>query len=475
MCLKAFCAEASPLRELRSILPGPDRRAIAAILAAGVLVAAGLHLTGRMACEEVYDTPSYLEFPILPVEAGLVSIRTYGYPLFVQAILSMSGTKAAVPWAQYVVHVLCVLVWYWGSRTWFPRASLAAMAAASLLVTNTVLRNVSIISTDALASSIAIAAMGALVSVVVAPRSAVRWLLLTALILAAYQIRPAYLFLVPLCPVLGVALIAVWQWVEPDSGRSEPVIGRWRMGGWLACCAAVPLVAFSLLRWVTVGDFGLVSFSGYNFAGLAGEFLDPVTVPCLPEEVQPVAREALRRREALAEEDPTFGDDVTTSYITIENRWDRSTWKVFFPAARTVADGDPVLTNRVLVRLATSIIRCRPKLYAIWLVKAWARGVYMIASELVIHPLVLLGLPVLLGLHFVALARRGGVPGRRPPEMQLPWNALLLIAAMFSAVNIAFIIISSPPLGRFMDAAGVFWLPWFCLVFADRWMAIRDG
>ncbi|NUQ63926.1 MAG: hypothetical protein HUU20_15720, partial [Pirellulales bacterium] len=62
-----------------------------------------------------------------------------------------------------------------------------------------------------------------------------------------------------------------------------------------------------------------------------------------------------------------------------------------------------------------------------------------------------------------------------PPDLQLARNALFLLAALFSVFNILFIIVSSPPLGRFMDAAGVFWLPWFCLLFVDRWQTIPLG
>ncbi|NUQ65730.1 MAG: hypothetical protein HUU20_24945, partial [Pirellulales bacterium] len=343
---------------VHTLLPRRDRKPLAGLLLAAALVAAGLHWAGRMASEEVFDTASYLQFPLVPLEAGLVSIRTYGYPLFVQAVLNLTGSKSAVPWAQYAVHVLCVLCWYCGARPWFPRPRPAAIAAAGLLVTNTLLRNVFILSSDGLASSFAIAAMGMLMAVVARPRSTGRWAVLTILIFATYQIRPAYLFLVVLCPVLGIGLLVLREWLDADRDAPQQKPGRWRMGGYLAGIALAPLLAFCLFRWALVGDFGLVSFSGYNFCGVVGQFLDRSTVACLPAEIQPVAVESLRRRAALAAENPAFHDEVVTSYITIENRFDLSTWTVFYPAASTVARGDPVRTNQLLVRLGTSIVRC---------------------------------------------------------------------------------------------------------------------
>lgn len=463
------------MTRIRSILPRGHNWPVVVLLLTAVIVAIALQAAGRMTCEEVFDTASYLGFPLLPLEAGLVSIRTYGYPLFLQTVLGLTGSKAAVPWAQYAMHLLCVLCWYWGARAWFPSAWLAASAAGSLLVTNTLLRNVFIISSDGLASSFAIATIGALMATVAQPRRLVGWLLLGPLIFATYQIRPAYLFLVGLCPLLGVGLLALRQWLCVDGDHAGQALGRWPTGGLLAGIALGPLLVFCLVRWALVGDFGLVSFSGYNFCGVVGQFLDRPTISCLPAEVQPVAAEALRRREALAKEKSNFSGEVVTNYMMIENRFNDSTWTVFYPAADTIAGGDPVQTNRLLVRLAASVIRCRPTLYVIWLAKAWARGVYILASELVIHPLALVLLPLLPVIHFVTISRRRDAVGLCPRDMLLPLNALLLIAVVFSFVNLAFIIVSSPPLSRFMDAAGVFWLPWFCLVFASRWQLMRSA
>ena len=444
---------------------------------AAILVAVALALSGRMAHHEVFDTTSYLDFPLWPLEAGLENIRTYGYPLFVQSILFATGSKAVVPWAQYAVHVACVLCWYFGARSWFPRASWAAVAAASLLVTNTLIRNVSTLAADSLASSLAIAAIGMLMAVVALPRGLVRWLLLTGLVFLAYQVRPAYLFLVPLCPVLGVGLLLLRRWLQPNGESAEQAPAPWRMGGYLAGAALAPLVVFGLFRWATVGDFGLVSLAGHNFCGVAGQFLDQSTVPCLPAEVQPVALEALRRREQVAREIPGFSGEVVTSYITIEHRFDTNALLVFPPAAKSLSGGDLAAADRLLVRLAMGIVRCRPGLYAMWLGKAWARGIYMIVSELVIHPLVLVLLPLLLLVHFVTLARRGTAGPTAahdcPRDMALPLNILLLIAACFSAFKLLLVIPTTPPIARHMDAAGVFWLPWFCLVVVDRWQAMR--
>ena len=109
----------------------------------------------------------------------------------------------------------------------------------------------------------------------------------------------------------------------------------------------------------------------------------------MPADVQPLARRALAIRGSLVRSNE-LTDNVTTSYMTIERRFDANTWVVFVPAAKELSQGDLLQTNSMLSSLARSIVVHRPRHYAVWLLKASVRSVYMIFSKLLVNPFVLL-------------------------------------------------------------------------------------
>ena len=116
--------------------------------------------------------------------------------------------------------------------------------------------------------------------------------------------------------------------------------------------------------------------------------------------------------------------------------------------------------NAGLTRLSLATIRLRPQYYAVWLGKAFFRGVYMIGSELVINP-VYLGLPAVLTAlqwrYAVQWTRRDFRPLTIDRDHMLRFHTLFAVALAFSGFKVLLVIATTPPLGRFMDAAGVFW------------------
>ena len=86
--------------------------------------------------------------------------------------------------------------------------------------------------------------------------------MLASAVSAAYHIRPSYLFLVPLVPGLGLVLSRIG---DPACSWARRGIFRRRLRR--PCC--VPLLGYCAARYFITGHFGLVSFAGYNLAGLA--------------------------------------------------------------------------------------------------------------------------------------------------------------------------------------------------------------
>lgn len=428
------------------------------LLLQAILLAGALAATGQFRANVVPDTRGYVEFPFDSLSAALEHPRTIGYPLFLRCVALIRPTPHGVPLAQFIVHVACVIGFWFGIRTIITSPWTSMAAGSSLLYSNVVLRYTSCIAPDSLASSLSIATIGALLLAVKNPESMWRWLLLAAGIFITYQLRPAYLFLVPLIPALGLAL----SWLLGTRRTDQQPPYRLPLFQ-LVAAALIPLFLFCTAKWLMIGNFSLVSFGGNNFAGVVTRFLDRETVSELPDDLQPLADEVLRQRGLAAKRHADFSDGVTRSYFEIERGFDIETWAVCVPASQEVYGDDWRQQNRGLADLSKAIVRARPADYGIWLVKALVRGVYMITSEMVTNPVYFLLLGALLLLHAGYVVRRCRTTSVASidsnDEYFLQINALWLIAISFALLKILAVIVTTPPLGRFMDAGGVFLAP----------------
>ena len=144
---------------------------------------------------------------------------------------------------------------------------------------------ISIVMTDFPAEVAAGMAVACVFWLAARPRNVLGWLGLAFFLAAAYHLRPAYLFLVPLAPCLGLVLRHI-------HAKSTGTPNRWQgfLSGLLAV-ALLPLLAFCTLRWMALGEFNLVSFGGFNSVGLAAELLDKHLVEHeLPADFRPLAQ-----------------------------------------------------------------------------------------------------------------------------------------------------------------------------------------
>jgi hypothetical protein len=417
-------------------------------------LAAALMILGWFDPVRVGDTSDYEQFPFTTLAEALAHPRTFGYPLFLQLADALAPSHQAVAPLDFACHVLAVFLFWLGLKRVIPSDWTSMAVASSLFYSNIFLRYGNNLAADSLASSLAIATIGWLMLTLFAERPRYyHWCGLALLVFAAYQVRPAYLFLIPLIPLLGLAL----DWLVAPSGSTPR---RWRsLAVNLVLVVLLPYLAFCTARWSTVGHFSLVSFGGNNFAAITCMYLTEDDVAGLPPDLRPVAEAVVKNRRELAQRNPDYTAQATRSYMAIETPFDLNIVEVCIPAARETCGHDWPQVNRTLWRLASAIVAEKPDYYATWLVKAFIRGVYMIVSEIIMNPVYFLLLVALGCVHVgsVILHKRSGrTTVDADPTLFIEINALALIAVSFALASVLLVIVTSPALGRFMDAAAVF-------------------
>ena len=417
-------------------------------------LAMALAFLGWFGPVSVGDTSDYVEFPFGSFTEALRHPRTFGYPLFLQTGGILTPSYGAIPLLGLIVHVLSVYVFWRGLNRVFQSEWTSMLTASSLLYSNILFRYGNNLAADRLASSLAIATLGWLFLALFNDRRRYDyWCLLALGIFMTYQVRPAYLFLIPLMPTLGISLY--WL-VTPASTHRR---AWWALTLGLILVVAVPYLAYCSVRWAAVGSFSLVSFGGNNAAAVTCMFLSEDDVKTLPSDVQPLAGAVMERRKGVAEKDTGYTAGATRRYMEIETPFDVNLCDVCIPAAKEVHGDDWPKVNRSLWRLASTIVAEKSNYYAVWLAKAFIRGVYMIVSEYIMNPVCFLLLFALAATHAcsVVLRKRAGpISSDVEPAFFIEINTLWVLALSFALASLLLVILTSPALGRFMDAAGVF-------------------
>jgi len=220
--------------------------------------------------------------------------------------------------------------------------------------------NLSYLGSDVLADSLALStsimAMAAFAWTWRKPTNIWSWLTLACITFVTYQIRPAYLFLLVLWPLMGV-WVAVF--FEPRSGSIKRYWYRFLA---YAAVSIIPFLSYTILRGLFTGYFGLVAFGGYNIIGIAIQFLDPPTIAELPEEVQPLGKAIVNRLAEL-----NLKVDVS-SYNTMEPNYPAYVYQVSVHEARKIYGDDVRKTNAAFNKLSLAVFKIHPKLYLRWIV-----------------------------------------------------------------------------------------------------------
>ncbi len=429
-------------------------------------------LTGRLSYELVADSPSYIHYPFGSLDAALRSIRTPGYPAILALVTSTLGI-AAMPLVHIVLMATAGASLSSELRRWNTSRWPSFLAGFAVTFSCTTLDNVAIVSTDAPA-----AAIGAMVVVCL-----MRWARLQArltamipmvlLALLAIALRPAYLAIIPWITIAGIFVLTqrsamIWK-VSTRQAIVSPIIA--------SILIALPVCGWMVLRGIVVNDFGILPFGHQNLAGITVQLVGEDELLSSSGESAKLAQAIVRRQHDPTQQVREETEEPATNYMTMENRWNDLIWKVVVPASEDIhlanrrVTKDPVLAtdniadHRAIAALNREILARYPLRYVRWLLLASRRAVWGSTANIVMHPIFLLAIIIVV----LAECYRTWL-GTSLPQLNKDVGLDLLFVASTSyfVVMVGFVILTSPPLGRFADAGAIFFPALFAAHVARR-------
>ena len=440
--------EPTPFRAWRSPI-GPWQLLIP--VAAGFLLA--IWGCGLMSVRQVPDSPSYLNYPLGSLDAALRSQRPPGYPIFLACVVSTLGL-AMVPLVQWSLHLGASLglaneLSRWGTVPWRCWGVAAAIAIGC-----TATANAPIVATDAPAAS-----LGVLTAMLL-----LRWArrggcpldgaAVALAALGAIAMRPAYLFLIPWVAIAGPVLWTMARGLERgvSTNRSAGRAIFWTI--WPVMMIVIPLLMWAALRGRLVGDPSLLPFGHQNLAGLTIQWVSDEELLAAPGKSGELAAEIIRgRKRFLESRPPEYVRADPRATMTIESRWDDYTWHVVVPAADRLYPDDTIAAHHAIRDLNRDLLKRFPLRYFRWLLLGARRAAWGIAADLTMHPPFLAA-----GILMLIWSLWRAITGRKhaAPRVDLGLDALGVIAITYAASSLALVIATSPPIGRFADAAAIF-------------------
>jgi hypothetical protein len=401
------------------------------------------------------DTPSYF-VDVFPLDASLRGCRTLGYAVLAKMVRLFSPQLHALPLVHLLSLFCAVMGFYVGLRRFHTTPWLAAAIAGSLLYFPPLLIHVNALLPEVVAATSAVFTIGMLFWIVACPRSLLAAASLCTSLFVTYQMRPAYLFLVVFVPIFGVVLryLLARRQGEPGLLRS--------LGIRLTTLTAVPYLGFCLLRWLTVGHFGLVSFGGISLIGVAGQFLNEDSLERVPSHLQPLARGVLEIRKDHGDWPHGHGK-AQVNFSEAELLYDKVIYEQFLPALCRLPDTG-MDANQMFNETAWCLIRARPDLYQSWVVHAYATGLRRLPTLLWYRRLEQWTLRLLVVFCLLALIRlvqryglRRSVAGEyRTPDYLFACGCMTLVTVSFALSKLFMVCLVEAPSPRYLNSVYLF-------------------
>ncbi len=362
-----------------------------------------------------------------------------------------------VPLIQLLLHAFAVAHFSLELRNWGLGKRTTLVAGFTLVFSCTVLDNVSTIATDCLAMTVAMLSM-AMVA---------RWARLGATWQAAMPaaftasmaifIRPAYLSFIPWLVVAGTLILSGPGIIEKPFKLKDAV----RCALTLGLMASIPILAWTILRGVTVDSYKFVPFGNANLAGITVQLVSPTELAAIDN-----GQNLLVKEINLAER--TMVRKASLPAMTIESQWDDLVWRTIVPANMRV-NSDPAKQEDRLADLNAKLIQRYPLRYARWVLLGMRRAIWGSAANILMNPilLALLVLAVAAGAHQCYWGRP--LPWAVDTESDIRAIRLLMILSIsYFLIMSGFVVLTSPPLGRFIDAASLYWTATAVAIFLYR-------
>jgi hypothetical protein len=435
-----------------------------------VFVAVGLLLawvSGRLSPHFVNDSFSYQHYDFDSLESMARQTRLPGYPLWLVVVTKTLGIFF-VPAAQVVVHATASWLLLTELQRWGMSIAASIVVGIAVGFGCTATDNISTISSDALAASLGVIAIVCVLRWARIGSSRSTIALTIAATTAAIFVRPAYLFL---CPWLVIAATLLGSM---SGAYQKPFWTVFKSALFMTVLSSVPVLAWMSFRLVTVNDFGVLPFGHQNLAGVLVQLLSDDELESL-ENRGTVAREMARKVVEIKNQYETetgFEPGEFGATMTIDNRWDEMTYFVVAPASVEIAGEDVVAGHRAIATMNKSIVRSYPLRYAKWLLKSARRGAWAIAANIVMHPIFLAAIVGMIGLVLYRSVF-GGLSSQIEDD-QTALRALTIVTFTYLGCKLGFVILTSPAIGRFSDAAAVLLPGWIGAVFLTWWIGATE-
>ncbi len=439
---------------------GRSRTAYLIWLGLFVLMTGIAAATGRLEPHWVDDTSSYLGYPTDSIDAALRSTRMPGYPLLLKAVLATLGV-AAIPWIQIAIHAASAAWLASELRRWGTSSIAAISAALAVALGCTFMDHISTLATNAPAASIGVMAAVAVMRWVRLDQSRRSAILVALLCTLAITLRPAYLAMIPWTLLIGVCCR------YSPAIRSGATIGSKSGLNWLVAPVVITmlLLAWITLRGVMVDDFGVLPFGHQNLAGITIQLVTEDELLALDGEAGKLGAAAIHIRDQRIAGGLDWVDGDPAATMTMEGRWNDWIYQAVTPAASTLHGHDSITNHNAIAAMNKEILSRYPMRYVRWLALAARRAVWASVSDVVMHPLFLTGI----GLAVILETRRVLMGVRTEPGVSDHGLAILFVIAItYFVVQIGFVILTSPPLGRFADAVAILIPAWIAAKMVQR-------
>jgi hypothetical protein len=409
-------------------------------------------MTGRLVPHHVPDTQSYLSYPFHSLDEALRSTRTIGYPLLLKGVGSTVGLQWT-PLVHLLIHATASWMMLFELKRWGTPAICRWAAALAVAFGCTSLDNINTIATDAPAASIGVMAGLQLMAWARTGRRLSVTVTFVLLCIATITLRPAYLAMIPWTVIAGPLLI--YRWGRTDHRVS--VVSSIRQSILLSSWIVLPVIGWIIIRGVVVNDYAFLPFGHQNLAGITVQLVSEQELLALEGSPGVLAKEIVESRERFERAGNRLAPGDAHAALTIESRWDDYVWHIVFPAADGLYPGDIIASNRAAKELNQAIIRQYPVRYLRWLGLGMRRAIWGTAANIAMHPLFLVCISLWVAIEIARI-----VLGWRvfAPIEDEGLSALFVVAITYFFVHAGFIVLTSPPIGRFADAAAIMIPAW---------------
>ncbi|MEO5347443.1 MAG: hypothetical protein H7834_13860 [Magnetococcus sp. YQC-9] len=391
----------------------------------------------------------------------LSSIRTIGYLLYLRGHYWLFGNYDAVATVQFLTHQSATILLYFALvRFGFPAAG-ALCAVLPIIFSKFFFDKV---GTDSFALSFALITVSLLFLIHSKPQkhTPFLWMLLTFCTALTYQIRPSYLPYIIIVPVMGVFLWVIQcHWEKIGIDRSQMM----RKIKYYTAITVAPFLIFCLIRLVTVGHFGLVSFGGYNLSGLTTPLLSQETLAKLSPETRPLAEAILHR---IGQNPPRFDKKVTEGnrrilgyrihVSEIYHHYNEYVWRISIPAAQYLYNNDKVKMNAMLSKLSWQIITIHPGEYFRLVITSAVESLIFITDRLILSEYTMMAI---LAVFFFKIYVEIKFREHAIPTIYNEFLGILTIISLVVFIPMTTIIILvEEPDARYLRSATIFMQAW---------------